>query len=61
MTTETLELLLSKLPEAARKAFRVPDIPDNLIAGSKLVDAGFSIKFYKHGVEIEYEGETLYR
>ena len=37
MTTETLELLLSKLPEAARKALRVPYIPHNLIAGGELV------------------------
>ena len=61
MTTETLELLLSKLPEAARKAFQVPEIPHNLIAGGELVNAGCSIHFYKHGSEIEYEGETLYQ
>ena len=61
MTTDTLELVLSKLPEAARKALRVPDIPHNIIAGGELVDAGCSKYFYKHGAEIEYEGETLYR
>ena len=61
MTTETLELLLSKLPEEAREAFRAPDIPHNLIAACELVDAGCSIHFYKHGCEIEFEGETLYR
>ena len=61
MTTETLELLLSKLSEASIKAFQVPDITHNLIAGSELVDAGCIIHFYKHGAEIEYEGETFYR
>ena len=61
MTTETLELQLSKLPEATRIAFRVLDIPHNLISGGELVDAGCSIHFYKHGAEIDYEGETLYR
>ena len=39
MTTETLELLLAKLPKAARRAFRVPDIPNNLITGTELMDA----------------------
>ena len=59
MTTETLEFFLSKLPEAARKAFWVPDITDNQIAGVELVDAGCRIYFYKHGTEIEYEGERI--
>ena len=40
VTKETLELLLNKLPEAARKAFRVPYIPHKLFAACKLVDAG---------------------
>ena len=39
VTTETLELILKKLPKAARKAFRVTDIPHNLIAVCELVDA----------------------
>ena len=39
----------------------MPDITHNLIAGSELVDEKSSIHFYKHGSEIEYEGETLYR
>jgi hypothetical protein len=60
-TTETLELLLAKLPKAARRAFRVPDIPHNLMAGAELVDAGCSLHLYKTYGEIEYEGETLYR
>ena len=54
VTTETLELMLKKLPKSARKAFRVPDIPHNLI-----VACGFHL--YKHSAEIEFEGETLYR
>ena len=48
VTTETLELLLKKLPKAARKAFRVPDIPQNLIAACELVDAGCGVHLYKH-------------
>ena len=61
VTTETLELLLKKLPEAARKAFRVPDTPHNLIAACELVDAGCAVHLYKHSAEIEFEGETLYQ
>ena len=40
MTTETLNLLLDKLPEQARKAHRVPKIAHNLIAVAALCDAG---------------------
>ena len=48
VTTETLKLLLKKLPEAARKAFRVPEIPHNLITACELVDAGCGVHLYKH-------------
>ena len=61
VTTKTLELLLAKLPIAARRAFRVPDIPHNLMAGAELVDAGCGLHLYKTYAEIDYEGETLYR
>ena len=61
VTTETLELLLKKLPEAARNAFRVPDTTHNLIAVCELVDAGCGVHIYKHSAEIEFEGETLYQ
>ena len=54
-------MLLQNLPSAARQAFRVPDIPHNLIVASKLADAGCGIHHYKHYGEIGYEGETLYR
>ena len=47
VTTQTLELLLAKLPITARRAFRVPDIPHNLMAGAELVDAGCGLHLYK--------------
>jgi hypothetical protein len=56
-----VELLLTKLPLAARKAYRVPNIAHNLVAVSELCDAGCSIYFHKHGVEIEFEGEVIGR
>ena len=52
VTTETLELMLKKLPKAARKAFRVPDIPHNLIAACELAGAGCGVHLYKHSAEI---------
>ena len=61
VTTETLELLLQKLPSAYRRAFRMPDIPHNLILTRELADAGCGIHLYKHYGEIDYEGETIYR
>ena len=54
VTTENLELLLKKLPKAARKVFMVPDIPHNLIAACELVDAGFGVHIYKHSAKIEF-------
>ena len=60
-TTESLLLKLKKLPPPARRAFRVSDIPHNLIAVSELVDAGCSVHMYYWGFNIDYEGETIYK
>jgi len=60
-TTETIELLLKKLPPAARKGHRCPGITNNLLAVSELCDAGCSVYFHKHGVEVEYNGEIVLR
>ena len=60
-TTKTLELLLTKLPKAARRVFRVPDIPHNLVAGAELVDTGWGLHLYKPYWEIEYKDKTLYQ
>ena len=60
VTTETLDLILKKLPKAGRKPFRVPDIPHNLTSACELVYSGCGVHMYKHSAEIEFEGETLY-
>ena len=60
-TTETLELPMNKLPQAAKKAYRVGEIPHNIMAAAELCDAGCSVHLYKHNAAIDYEGETLYR
>ena len=54
MTTKMLELLLKKLPTKARRAFLVPEIPHNLVAAAKLVNAGCSIYLHKTGFEIGF-------
>ena len=43
VTTNTLELLLSKLPVAAREAHEAPTITNNLISVSVLCDAGCKV------------------
>ena len=61
MSTETLDMLLNKLPRKARQAFRIPDIQHNLIACAELIDAGCSVYLHKRWCEIEYEGEVPYK
>ena len=60
-TTETLELRLNKLPLKARRAFRVPPIPHNLVAVLELVDAGCSVHIHLWGFDIDCEGEIIYK
>ena len=60
-TTKMLELRLRKLPEKARKAFRVANVPHNLVAVATLVDAGCSVHFYDWGFDVEYNGKTIYK
>ena len=60
-TTSTLELLLNKLPKAAREAHRAPAITNNLLSVSVLCDAGCQVFFHEHGCEITFNGETIVR
>jgi len=60
-TTSTLELLLNKLPKAAREAHRAPAITNNLLSVSVLCDAGCQVFFHKHSCEITFNGETIVR
>ena len=60
-TTNTLELLLTKLPSAAREAHEAPAITNNLISVSVLCDAGCEVFFHMHGCEITFNGETIVR
>ena len=60
-TSKTLELRLKKLPEKAREAFRMDDVPHNLVAVATLVDAVYSVHMYYWGFEVDYNGETIYK
>ena len=60
-TTKTLELLINKLPKAAREAHRAPTITNNLLSVSVLCDAGCEVFFHFHGCEITFNGETIVR
>ena len=46
-TTETLKLKLKKLPEKARRAFRVADAPHNLVSVAELADADCHVHIHK--------------
>ena len=60
-TTNTLELLLTKLPKEAREAHEAPTITNNLLSVSVLCDAGCDVWFHMHGCEISFNGETIIR
>ena len=60
-TTETLDLLLDKLPPAAQTAHRCPGITNDILAVSTLCNAGCSVLFLEHGVTVEFNGEIVLR
>lgn len=51
LTTETLLLLLNKLPSSTRISHHAPGITNNLLAVSNLVDAGCEIFFIVRAVK----------
>ena len=59
--TKTLELLLHRLPQRARRSFRCPGITNNLLAVCELCDAGCVVTFREHGCDVEFEGEIILR
>jgi hypothetical protein len=60
-TTKTLQLLLNKLPDAAREAHCAPGIINNLVSVSVLCDAGCEVFFHSTGCEVTFNGETIIR
>ena len=60
-TNKTMELLLAKLPKAAREAHCAPGIINDLLSVSVLCDAGCEVFFYSTGCEISFNGEIIVR
>jgi hypothetical protein len=58
-TSKTLQLLLSKLPPAARRSFRLKKIMHNLVAVSELCDAGCKVQFNDEEVLITHNKEII--
>ena len=57
--TETLIVLLNKLPIAAQRAFRIQDIHNNLLAVCELCNIGCGVNFHPTDVTVDYNGETV--
>ena len=60
-TNKTMELLLNKLPKAAKEAHRAPGVINNLLSVSILCDAGCEVFFHSTGCEISFNGEIIVR
>ena len=58
-TNKTLQLLLSKLPPAARRGFRLNKIMHNLVAVSELCDSGCEVRFNDEEVLITHNKEII--
>eukprot|EP00804_Cyclotella_cryptica_P012998 CCRYP_002316-RA/>CCRYP_002316-RA protein AED:0.46 eAED:0.46 QI:0/0/0/1/0/0/2/0/178 len=61
LTMETLLLLLNKLPAQAHVAHRSPGISNNLLAVSKLTDAGCELFFHSTGCKVADPTTRLWR
>ena len=60
-TTKTMELLLTKLPKAAREAHLAPGIINNLLSVSVLCDASCEAFFHSTGYEMNFNEEIIVR
>ena len=56
-----VNLLLTKLPDDACLAHRLPGLVNNLLSVAVLCDAGCEVFFHKHGCEVIHNGETILR
>ena len=60
-TSETLQLLLNKIPAAECEAHRTPGIMKNLLSALVLMDAGCEVFFYGTGIDVTFSGEVILR
>eukprot|EP00957_Ditylum_brightwellii_P099542 7582790-Ditylum_brightwellii.AAC.1 len=59
VTTQTLTVNLSKLPEEAKCSFRMLNINNNLLSVTELCDADCTITFSKNDVVVEKNDKQL--
>jgi hypothetical protein len=60
-STHAVNLLLTKLPDDARLAHRLPGLIKNLLSGAVLYNAGCKVFFHKHGCKVTLNRETILR
>eukprot|EP00957_Ditylum_brightwellii_P147594 11240443-Ditylum_brightwellii.AAC.1 len=59
VTTQTLTVNLSKLPEEAKHLFCMPNIDNNLLSVAKLCNADCTVTFSRNKVVVEKNGKQL--
>eukprot|EP00957_Ditylum_brightwellii_P067868 5151750-Ditylum_brightwellii.AAC.1 len=59
VTTQTLTVNLPKLPEEAKRSFRMPNNNNNLLSVARLCDAECTVTFSRNDVVVEKNGEQL--
>eukprot|EP00957_Ditylum_brightwellii_P137441 10478649-Ditylum_brightwellii.AAC.1 len=59
VTTQTLTANLPKLPEEAKRLFRMLNINNNLLSVAKLCDADCTVTFSRNKVVMEKNAEQL--
>eukprot|EP00957_Ditylum_brightwellii_P068359 5189359-Ditylum_brightwellii.AAC.1 len=60
VTTQTLTVNLSTLPEEAKSSFRMPNINNNLLSIAKLCDADCTVTFSKNNAVVENDNKQLF-
>eukprot|EP00957_Ditylum_brightwellii_P098845 7530249-Ditylum_brightwellii.AAC.1 len=61
VTTQTLTVSLPKLPEEAKRLFRMLNINNNLLSVAELCDAKCTVTFSRNDVVVENNGKQLLR
>ncbi len=59
MTSHSVDLLLTKLPQHARLAHQLPGLTNNLLSIAVLWNAGCKAFFHKMGCNITLDGEVI--
>ena len=60
-TWRNVTLLLPKLPQAAKEAYRMSGLTNNLLSASALADAGCELYLHQTGCGVAHNGEIILR